>query len=170
MSKTVSYTGHRPSKLNGYNPKDNRELLWDIHGCTVHLIKNENVNTFINGVALGVDQWSAKIVLKLKEIYPHIKLISAVPCLNHSSKWNEESKKDWQYIIDNSDEVVYVTEEEYTPYCMHLRNQWMVDNSDIVVSVWDGSSGGTANCVKYATSKKKRVINLFRKEHIRYKK
>lgn len=164
-NKTVCFTGHRPSKLKGYFPEDNKELLWEIHDCCVHLIENEDVSVFINGVALGVDQWSAKVVIKLKEKYPHIKLISAVPCLNHSSKWTKNSKKDWQDIIDKSDEVKYVTEEKFTPYCMQLRNKWMVDNSDIVVSVWDGSAGGTNNCVQYATENKKRVINLWKKEY-----
>ncbi len=165
MNKTACFTGHRPSKLKGYKDLDNKQLLWEIHDCCVHLIENEGVGVFINGVALGVDQWSAKIVLKLKEKYPHIKLISAVPCLNHSSKWTKNSKKDWQDIIDKSDEVKYVTEEEFTPYCMQLRNKWMVDKSDIVVSVWDGSSGGTNNCVQYATENKKRIINLWKKEY-----
>lgn len=162
--KTVCFTGHRPNKLNGYNPEDNKKLLWDIHDCCVHLIENEDIGVFINGLALGVDQWSAKVVLRLKKKYPHIKLISAVPCKNHSSKWKEESKKEWQHIIENSDEVVYVSEDDYTPYCMQKRNEWMVDNSDIVVSVWDGSKGGTANCVNYATKKKKRVVNLYKSE------
>lgn len=30
------------------------------------------------------------------------------------------------------------------------RNQWMVDRADAVLAVWDGSPGGTANCVNYA--------------------
>ena len=162
--KTACFTGHRPNKLKGYSPEDNKELLWEIYNCCEHLIKNEDVGVFINGLALGVDQWSAKIVLRLKKKYPHIKLTSAVPCKDHSSKWKVESKKEWQHIIDNSDKVVHTSEEEYTPYCMQVRNKYMVDNSDIVVSVWDGSSGGTKNCVDYATSKKRRVINLFKSE------
>lgn len=165
QNRTACFTGHRPSKLKGYSPKDNKQLLWEIHNCCEYLIRYQDVSIFINGVALGVDQWSAKIVLKLKEKYPHIKLISAVPCLEHSSKWTENSKIDWQDIIDKSDEVKYVTEEKFTPYCMELRNRWMVDKSDIVVAVWDGSAGGTNNCVQYATKNKKRVINLWKKEY-----
>ncbi len=29
----------------------------------------------------------------------------------------------------------------------------MVNNCDMLIAVWDGSDGGTANCVKYAQSK-----------------
>lgn len=48
---------------------------------------------------------------------------------------------------------------------MQLRNKWMVDKSDIVIAVWDGSEGGTNNCVQYATENKKRIINLWKKEY-----
>ena len=29
-------------------------------------------------------------------------------------------------------------------------NGWMVDNSDAVIAVWNGTAGGTANTVDYA--------------------
>ena len=35
---------------------------------------------------------------------------------------------------------------------MQERNEWMVNNCDVLIAVWDGTSGGTANCVKYAES------------------
>lgn len=157
---TVCFTGHRPSKLKGYNTEDNKELLWRIHKVVVDLIENREVDTFINGLALGIDLWSAKIVIKLKEKYPHIKLISAIPCRNHPSKWNEESQRLWQEVCDNSDEVILVTDEDYKPYLMQVRNEWMVRSSDIVVAVWDGSNGGTDNCVKFAEKQNKEIIRI----------
>jgi uncharacterized phage-like protein YoqJ len=157
---TACFTGHRPNKLKGYNPDDNKELLWEIHNAIVYLIENKKVTTFINGLALGVDMWSAKIVLKLKEKYPHIKLISAIPCRNHSSKWNLESRLMWEEICEKSDEVVLVTDEDYKPYLMQVRNEWMVSKSDYVVAVWDGSGGGTANCVKSAEKQNKEIIRI----------
>jgi uncharacterized phage-like protein YoqJ len=157
MKNVACFTGHRPNKLNGYDPKDNKELLWRIRNTVVELIEKRGVSTFINGLALGVDMWSAMIVLKLKEEYPHIKLISAVPCRNHSSKWNKESQNQWNDICEKSDEVVLVTDEEYKPYLMQVRNKWMVDKSDIIIAVWDGTQGGTANCINYAIKSKKEV-------------
>ena len=157
-NKTVCFTGHRPNKLKGYNPKSNKDLLWKIHNTIVDLIENRDVDTFINGLALGIDLWSAKIVIKLKEKYPHIKLISACPCKKHPSKWNEEGKKLWSEVWLSSDKSIVVTDEYYKPYLMQIRNKWMVDNSDIVLAVWDGTSGGTANCVNYAKEQEKELI------------
>ncbi len=36
----------------------------------------------------------------------------------------------------------------------------MVDNSDIVIAVFDGTPGGTKNCYDYATDAKKRIIRI----------
>jgi uncharacterized phage-like protein YoqJ len=46
---------------------------------------------------------------------------------------------------------------------MQIRNEWMVDNAHIVLALWDGSSGGTGNCIKYANRKSvnKPIINLW---------
>ena len=155
---TACFTGHRPNKLNGYNPLDNRDTLWNIRNSVVDLIENKEVFIFINGLALGVDMWSAMIVLKLKETYPHIKLISAIPCRNHSNKWPQEQQLQWKDICERSDEVVLVSDEPYMPYLMQVRNKWMVDRSDFVIAVWNGSLGGTANCIRYAEEKEKEII------------
>ncbi len=157
MSKICCFTGHRPSKLSGYSAEDNKELLWRIRDEIVNHIENKGVNTFINGCAIGIDLWSAKIVLKLKEIYPNIKLISAVPCKNQYKMWQQKDVLLWWEVINNSDEIVYTSEEDYKPYLMQIRNEWMCNKSDFVIGVWDGTSGGTGNCVKYAEKVKKEI-------------
>lgn len=43
---------------------------------------------------------------------------------------------------------------------MQIRNQWMVDRADQVIGIWDGTSGGTANCLEYATSKNKPILRI----------
>lgn len=47
---------------------------------------------------------------------------------------------------------------------MQKRNEYMTDNSDIVIAVWDGSKGGTANCVRYAKKLNKEIIVINPKE------
>lgn len=157
---TICFTGHRPKDLNGYEAKDNRELLWTLQREIIRSIEEDGVTEFINGVALGIDQWAALIVINLKRTYSEIRLVSAVPCLEHNNKWLPESKKIWQYIINNSDEVVQITNEKYTPSCMQKRNVYMVDRADKVLSVWNGNPGGTGNCIKYARSKNKEIKNV----------
>lgn len=154
---TACFTGHRPNKLKGYKAVDNKELLWRINTVIVDHIENKGVDTFINGCAIGIDLWSAKIVLKLKDKYPHIKLVSAIPCLGQNKMWRKEDKELWQEVVDKSDRVVLVSEEDYKPYLMQLRNVWMVDESDFIIAVWDETDGGTGNCVEYARNREKQI-------------
>lgn len=160
MESKLCFTGHRPNKLKGYKALDNIELLLKLKELIVYHIEVKKVDTFISGMALGIDMWSARIVLKLKEEYPHIKLISAIPCDKQYSKWFKESVDEWKDIISKADKVVYVSKETYTKWCMQKRNEYMVDNSNYVIAVWDKSSGGTGNCVKYAKDKNKEITIL----------
>jgi len=157
--KNCCFTGHRPQKLDGFDPysKGNREMLNKLREVIVDHIENKDVDTFITGMALGIDMWAARIVLALRHKYDHIKLIAAVPCKNQHKKWVIQSKMEWEKILSQCNKVHYVSEEEYTPWCMDQRNKWMVKNSDYVIAVHDGTKGGTYNCVQDA-KKKSRVI------------
>jgi uncharacterized phage-like protein YoqJ len=43
-----------------------------------------------------------------------------------------------------------VTDAPYRAELMQIRNEWMVDRCDLLIAVWNGTPGGTANCVAYA--------------------
>ena len=52
-----------------------------------------------------------------------------------------------------------MSQDPYAVWKMQKRNIWMVDQSNVVVAVWNGEkSGGTYNCIKYAIEKKKPVL------------
>lgn len=61
-------------------------------------------------------------------------------------------------MLNKADRLTLVTNEEYAPYLMQKRNEYMVDLSDKVIAVWNGKSGGTANCVKYAKTVDKPIM------------
>jgi uncharacterized phage-like protein YoqJ len=48
----------------------------------------------------------------------------------------------------------------YASYKMQRRNEMMTDSVDKMVGVWDGTSGGTANCVRYIKKVGKPFIHL----------
>jgi len=43
---------------------------------------------------------------------------------------------------------------------MQKRNQFMVDNSRVIIAYWDGSKGGTKNCLDYALLKNKTIYQI----------
>ena len=67
-------------------------------------------------------------------------------------------------ILARADKVVLVSDEEYKPYLMQKRNEYMVDETDKLVAVWDGTAGGTGNCVNYARKVGKEIIRIFPNE------
>lgn len=145
----IGVTGHRPNKLN---------LGYDVHSPgwrpMIEMFKSylqkKNCRKAYTGMALGVDTAFAKAVLELKEEGYDIELICCIPCRNHSCKWLKESVDLYNNILAQADEVILVTDAEYKPYLMQVRNEYIVDSVDRMIAIWDGTDGGTGNCVKYA--------------------
>lgn len=162
FEKTLAFTGHRPEKLFGYDYRieGNRKMLMELKSTIEMYITRRGVNTFISGMALGTDIWSAQTVLALKKKYPNIKLVCAIPCANHPSKWKPKDVEVWHKVVEQADYVHMVSEEEYTAWCMDVRNRWMVDNANYVIGVWDGTKGGTYNCLKYAVKRDRTIMHL----------
>lgn len=152
----ICVTGHRPNKLYGYDYKDSR---WqELKELFKTLLKENQCEEAITGMALGVDTVFALSVLELKEEGYDIKLHCAIPCKNHSSKWRRDSVMLYNTILSKADIVKQVSDEGYKPYLMQKRNEYMVDLADKVIAVWDGSKSGTGNCVAYAGKMNKDII------------
>jgi nucleoside 2-deoxyribosyltransferase len=66
-------------------------------------------------------------------------------------------------MIELAHEVILVSDGTYPELgakCMQDRNIWMVDHCDALIAVWDGTSGGTANCVGYAKRVGKPIVYI----------
>jgi uncharacterized phage-like protein YoqJ len=160
QSKKCAFTGHRPQSLPfGFDESDERciALKSAMQERIVALIENEGVTHFITGMALGVDTFAAEIVLNLKTKYPHIILESAIPCETQAVKWSVAARERYYSIAAKCDKETML-QRKYTPDCMEKRNKYMVDNSNYILAVWNGSRGGTGSTVKYAQSKGKLII------------
>jgi len=147
----IAGTGHRPNKLGGYG-YDIYELLLKTASKAIDGFATK----VISGMALGWDQALAEAAINL-----NIPFIAAVPFRGQEGKWPPPSKRKYQKLISKADEVVYVCDDGYAPHKMQERNKWMVDNCDSVLALWDGSAGGTSNCIIYAKSVKKKIVNLW---------
>lgn len=160
------FTGHRPNKLGGYD--ESNPIMTDVKSrldrAIDYALDSFGITTFISGMALGVDMAAAEIVLKKREQFPRygIRLVAAVPFEGQERMWPSQSQARWSEIIAQADEVHYVCEPGYAARKMQKRNVWMVDNSSLVIAVWDGTKGGTGNCVEYARKidHKPRIISI----------
>lgn len=148
----IAFTGHRPNhpKMGGWdNDTVQIEIMRRIEAALAVLKPDK----CISGMALGVDQWAALVCIKMK-----IPFIAAVPFVGQESIWPDKSKELYKKILEKAEQVEIVSEGGYSVGKLQVRNQWMVDNCDMLVAVFDGSKGGTHNCVKYAEKKGKEVF------------
>lgn len=176
--KTICFTGHRPDKLFGYdlnNAKYNklRQAIIDVILNIMHNEKDSEFK-FITGGALGIDQLSFDILSQGREFSNNnkITLEIAVPFKDQPIKWfNKNDIKRYEGQLEDADIITYVdkledyrikgyAEDKYYPAKMQRRNEYMVNNSDIVIAVWDGTRGGTYNCVKYAELHEKEIVYI----------
>jgi uncharacterized phage-like protein YoqJ len=163
FEKALTFTGHRPQKLFGFDfqSEGNLKMLMKLRALIIRYIEKRGVHTFISGMALGIDMWSARIILSLKEKYPHLRLVCAIPCAEQFAKWSESDTIAYHEILEQADEVYYVSTELYTAWCMTDRNKWMVDNAHFVLAVWNGDeNGGTWQTVKYAKKRQRPILQL----------
>ncbi len=157
---TVCFTGHRPQSLGGFS--DQSAIALKI----THILKQEiekliklGFNRFISGGALGVDQWAAEMVIELKELY-NIKLIIAKPFPSQDLIWPVNSREVFKKICSQADEIINVSPDPYKSWKMQKRNKYMIDNSKVMIAVWNGSLGGTANAIEYGKKQGIKIIYI----------
>lgn len=159
---TACFTGHRPSKTGGYNP--NNPLMQRIVEATTWKIWDAyraGYRTFISGFAQGFDQEAAKLIIRLRSKYPEVRLIAAVPHEDQARPWPHAAELRWRNLLEQADEVHIVCEGgTFYNWMLQKRNEWMVDRSSLVIAAWDGSEGGTRNCLRYAYAKNVGVWKL----------
>ena len=141
---TCCFTGHRPEKLQA--PET---LVIEKLDAAIQDAIRRGYRTFISGMAKGVDVWAAELVLRYREANPQIKLVCAVPYQGFGLRWDRKWRSRFLNIIQSADAVHYIS--QCASYGAHqARNIWMVDRSSLVISVYNGSKGGTRNTLAYA--------------------
>lgn len=139
VAHTCCVTGHR--HMEGGSDAVLRKKL----GVAVEQAAADGYTHFISGFADGVDLLFAEIVVKLQEKHP-ITLEAAIP---HRGRLAAKNKR-FLELLDHCHKVS-VTAEGYHKGCFLKRNRQMVEQSGLVIAVYDGrETGGTAYTVALA--------------------
>lgn len=159
-AKTCCFTGHRSQGLPfGFDEERPacKQLKALLHQEIERLITECGVTHFISGMALGIDQIAAELVLELKKSYPEITLECALPCETQAARWSIAQRERYYTIVSRCD-VETLLQTSYTADCMQKRNRYMVDQSRFVIAVWNGRPSGTGSTVRYAKEQGKQLI------------
>jgi uncharacterized phage-like protein YoqJ len=128
----------------------------DCHGDDIRVwLQNQIEATIAEGAELfylggygGFDRMAASVVWELKREHPEIQSVLVLPYLDR--KVNTEKY----------DGTTYPPLESVPKrFAISRRNQWMVDQSDVVIAYVTHSWGGAAKTLEYAHRKHKRIIN-----------
>jgi len=160
MGKTCCVTGHRP---NTFPWKDHAEdtrlqaLLKRID-TAVDTALSLGTEKFICGNALGVDTWTAQIVLEKKKLHPEIYLEIALPFALHNNH------VDICRMVQAQADLVHVVSTSKSRMAAYFdRNKYMVDNSDIIIAVYDGEKSpksGTQKTFEMAEKMGLKIIQV----------
>jgi len=147
----ISFSGHRPHKLQ--NLGDVRSAIRKF------LLEQQELHpdlTVCSGGALGVDQFAAEISDELR--IPFV-LALPFPVDVMTAKWRTADREHLRTLISKAVKT-FVVQKIFSMSGYQRRNEFMVDHCKILCAFWDGSRGGTANCVKYAQTQGVPVKNL----------
>ena len=158
-----AFTGHRPERLPwGGNEDDARcRALKTLLRRAVQTAYDRGFRTFLCGMARGCDQYFAEAVLAAKaDGAPQARLCALVPCPSQPDGWDAASLARYWALLAACDQVE-VLEASYSPGCMLRRNREMVRRAQLLISVYDGASGGTASTVRLAEQRGIEVLPLW---------
>lgn len=148
---TVSFTGHR-----GYEGYTNEALCEQI--VTLY---NEGYRIFLCGMAQGFDIVAGECVLALRRGLPGLQLRCIIPFHGQERKFSGDYRERYSRLVSEADDVL-VLQKQYQTGAYHQRNNYLIDNSSVLIAYYNGTSGGTHYTVHRAAKRGLRVINLCR--------
>ena len=135
--QVLAFTGHRPDKVAAFEVAVRRHMF-----AALLAMEPREV---ISGMAVGVDTWAAESALALD-----IPLVAAIPFEGQHYRWPAEARRLYGRLLDRAARIQVVCPGPYHPSKMQARNEWMVDRAGLLLGYWNGSAGGTRNCLLYA--------------------
>jgi uncharacterized phage-like protein YoqJ len=148
---TVAFSGHRT--YAGEACDELREVVFRLY--------NEGYRRFLCGMAWGFDLAAGEVVAELKRVHTDVELVAVVPYEGFYRLFHAEDAEQYRRVADAADEVIVVSEDE-SKVAYRLRNDYLVENSSIVVAWFNGvPRGGTAYTLRQARRKGVLVENIF---------
>lgn len=137
-----------------------RIIFENIRGKTESIVKDliekYGINLFYTGGMGEFDNMFSSVVRTIKKQYSNINLVLVKPY------FTQDLNKNKIYYDTNYDSVIIPTQlaDVYYKSAIKQRNQWIIDNSDIVITYVQKNYGGAYEAEKYAKKKDKKIIRL----------
>ena len=143
----ITFFGHSNCLFNDDIKKQLKNILLD------EIIKNPTCKFYLGGYG-DFDSLCLRTLRELKKEFQDIELIFITPYLDNNYSKLEFAK--YHY-----DDVIFPPLESVPrKFAILKRNEWMVEEADLVIAYVMYSWGGAAKALEYTKRKKKRIINI----------
>ena len=150
MVKTVYITGYKSFELNIY--KDDAPEVYYLKQFIAHKLKHlldEGLEWVLIQGQMGIELWSAEVVIELKKDFPDIKLGIITPFLGHTQRWNDKNQAKYTNIIQQADFTESIHHTEYMgAYQFKQADQFMLDHTDYTILIYDDEQEGSPKYFK----------------------
>lgn len=151
--KILTVSGYKPMELNIFKEDDPRITFIKaaIEKRLIGFIEEGLEWVLISG-QMGVELWTADLVLELKEMYD-INIGVFPPFENQDNRWPDSIKEKYQELMMIADFYKPIYQGDYKgPYQFKAKNMWFVDKSDGCLLLMDEEYPGS-NRFFYETAK-----------------
>ena len=147
----ITFCGHSNCSFNEDVKEELKNILLDT------IIKNPTCKFYLGGYG-DFDGLCLRTLKDLKADFPNIELIFITPYLDKNYSKLDFAK--YHY-----DDVIFPPLESVPrKFAILKRNEWMVNEADLVIAYVMYSWGGAAKTLEFAQRKKKTIINLSEKQ------
>ena len=149
----VMVTGHRPQGI----PAESHDWVkLELERLAIKLRDEHGTEVGISGMALGSDIWWAQSVK-----FAWLDLWAFIPFPQQAERWQPADVALWNEMRSRAAHEIVIA-PEYSVPALFARNEAMLDNSDLVIAVWDPTttSGGTYATVQSAVRRGLPIIHL----------
>lgn len=144
---TITFCGHSNFSFDNTVKEKLRELLLQ------KIRKNHACKFYLGGYG-DFDSLCLSILKELKVQFPNIELLFITPYLDDNYSKLETAKLYY-------DGIIYPPLENVPRrFCISKRNEWMVNEADLVIAFVKYSWGGAAKTLEYVKRKKVKFFNL----------
>lgn len=152
MSLTIAAVGLR-------SPND-PETFARLVSLAYDWLLDEQPDTVITDLQLGFGQAVATAALE-----HGIPVVAYIAHMGQGDRWSKADNERYQSLIRrckiNLIRPSVPANDAVAAELVARCHEAMVDNCNLVLALWDGSDGGTANCVRYAEDKFIDVQNIW---------
>ncbi|MEI6349306.1 MAG: hypothetical protein WCP69_15275 [Bacteroidota bacterium] len=141
-------TGHRELKNIGWIKTMISEVLSEM-----------KITYGYSCLAIGADELFAELLIQ-----NNINYTVVIPCTDYETTFEKTTLGNFLLLKGKASELIELKNNQPSEKAFNEAGKIIVDNSDILIAVWDGEEakglGGTGDIVEYAKSKNKKIIHL----------